>query len=383
MKKNAFLSNSQKLVLLIFLASCANLSTFQNVECEHCDIWGEDDRSEAFQITDSNIRDASRATGIVVYPSAHPRVNNDNQMVFDFQQSFEKKAEQTRYGFCDEVRFTDQEMFLEACSGQLVAPDLFATAFHCVKPVITHQEDGTLGCTGLSVAFGYELAPDSSFPTTIPRGNFYDCKNVEIIEPDPEHHSDTSDFALIRLTEPVTGRVPSKIDFRKPQPGRELSIWGYPYGMPLKHSKALVEDSYYTDKFIKANARLGWYTDEEVSSAEEDFSKHIHFKSDIFNGNSGGPLVNPDNGAVYGVVRNASQKAKRVEATAPFEEFNTNYLWAHDSAHFDLDKTRQPACRQAIRCDDEDFLCDTHASAGLYSNYRKQLEALGIMGIDY
>ena len=140
-KNIAFLSNSQKLVLPFFLASCANLSTFQNDDCEHCDIWGEDDRSEAFVITDSKIRDASRATGIMVYPSANPRLNNENQMVFDFQQSFEKKTENTQYGFCDEVRFTDQKMFLENCNGQLIAPDLFATAFHCVKPVITHQED--------------------------------------------------------------------------------------------------------------------------------------------------------------------------------------------------------------------------------------------------
>lgn len=175
----------------------------------------------------------------------------------------------------------------------LLKPDLFATALHCVEAQMTAEDDGTLGCAGVSVAFGYEMQPDTDFPSTIHRNDFYDCKNIEIIKPDAHYNDVYSDFALLRLNEAVQGRQPAKVVFNNPQPGKAVSILGFPMGMPMKHSSGLVEASWYTEKFIEENERFGWKSNEEIFTGENHFASSIHFKTDIFSGNSGGPLVNP------------------------------------------------------------------------------------------
>ena len=145
-------------------------------------------------------------------------------------------------------RFSDQ-VANAAGSGALVGDDLILTAGHMFPPVT-----GT-SCESWIYVFGYALKGDGKAVTDFPADNVYRCAEViaqrlqygranffrfyehvteyELVFND-EGLVDGPDYALIRLTRKVKGRVPLAISRTPAKTGDRVFMIGYPSCLPVK-----------------------------------------------------------------------------------------------------------------------------------------------------
>ncbi len=172
-------------------------------------------------------------------------------------------------GICPGAKFAHQ-IVLPGCSGFLVGPDLIVTAGHCVDKEHLSQ---AVWIFGYDKKYSFDTHPIFQ-PTQI-----YTVKEVIAwaLE-NPNDNKSGMDFSLVRLDRPVEGISPLKIrKFGKVEIGDPLAIIGYPNGLTAK---------------ISAEAKVLDNSDPNL------------FKSnlDIFNGNSGSPVINLDTGLVEGIL---------------------------------------------------------------------------------
>lgn len=167
-------------------------------------------------------------------------------------------------GFCSDTKFAGQP-HLANCSASLVAPNIILTAAHCVENVKS-------GCGDFKIVFDYALGEDLSI---IKDDLVYECKKVLYYKFDQTLQSD--DIALIQLDRNVTDRLPIKISKKLLDESEQLSMIGYPLGLPQK-------------------------SDDEGSVTSVDFkNKSFKHNLDTFSCNSGGPIFNK-NGEQVGVL---------------------------------------------------------------------------------
>jgi V8-like Glu-specific endopeptidase len=167
---------------------------------------------------------------------------------------------------CSSVRF-GSEVLGPKCTGFLVAPNVIATAGHCMNT----PED----CSNFYWAFDYKLksANDSSY-TKIPAESVYSCKRV--LARKFEAHEGI-DFTLIQLDRDVKGRDPLVLDFSSEGPvGTLLFALGYPSSTPLK----------FTDS----------------GSVTKSLEKVFYSNLDTFSGNSGSPVFEASTNKIIGIV---------------------------------------------------------------------------------
>lgn len=188
---------------------------------------------------------------------------------------------------CSSVKFSEQ-IVGPKCSGFLVAPNIIATAGHCM----TTPED----CSNFLWAFDFKLkaAGDSSY-TTIPASNVYSCKKV--LAQKYEYY-EGFDYTLIQLDRNVEGRSPLVLDFNSDYlVGTPQFTLGYPSGLPLKYADS------------------GLLT--------KDLEKVYYTTLDTFHGNSGSPTFDANTHKVTGLtsmgngdyVWNASNTCKEVKVS--------------------------------------------------------------------
>jgi V8-like Glu-specific endopeptidase len=186
---------------------------------------------------------------------------------------------------CPNVKFSEQ-MVGPKCSGFLVAPNIVATAGHCM----TSPED----CSNFLWAFDFKLkaSGDSSY-TSIPTSSVYSCKKV--LAQKYEYYEGI-DYTLVQLDRNVEGRSPLVIDFNSDYiVGTPQFTLGYPSGLPLK----------YTDS----------------GTLTKDLEKVYYTTLDTFHGNSGSPTFDANTNKVTGIVSmgngdyvwNASNTCKEVK----------------------------------------------------------------------
>lgn len=124
---------------------------------------------------------------------------------------------------CKDEPFYHQKMVAE-CSAFLVAPDIVATAGHCVRD--QHH------CQTLAYVFDFQKNTSGKYNYEIPKKNFYACKELIRKKQDPVTKED---FALIRLDHAVTDRKPLELrKSGKPGMGDEMVVIGHPYGILKK-----------------------------------------------------------------------------------------------------------------------------------------------------
>ncbi|MCA9774203.1 MAG: trypsin-like peptidase domain-containing protein, partial [Myxococcales bacterium] len=151
-------------------------------------------------------------------------------------------------GLCASEPFHDQP---EAafCSGFLVAPDLVATAGHCVN-VST--------CGTRAFVFGFYMTGPSTPVTDFPAEDVYFCDEIvgREVNSGPEQGGDGSDWAVVRLDRAVTDRDPLPVRTSAMGAvglGAALTVGGYPMGIPYKASgNATIQDASEA-AFVKAN----------------------------------------------------------------------------------------------------------------------------------
>jgi V8-like Glu-specific endopeptidase len=173
----------------------------------------------------------------------------------------------TRDLVCAEERFSNEPYLSWACSGFLVAPDLIATAGHCMVNTGESRNETETYCEAFSWLFDYHQEQNGKVQINdIPADKLYGCKQV--VYAVKEEKAPYRDFALVQLKRPVTDRAPLKLSAAPVSEGDPLTMIGYPLGTPAKLSR-------------NAQVLLN-------NSARQSFITNL----DAFEGNSGSAVFN-------------------------------------------------------------------------------------------
>jgi V8-like Glu-specific endopeptidase len=168
-------------------------------------------------------------------------------------------------GLCPSEKFVEQNTG-SFCSGFLIAPDLIVTAGHCVPDLKS--------CGEATYVFGYHVGSPGVLPTSIPATEAYTCAALL----HTQSPSDGADFAVVKLDRPVTNHAPLNLRISGDiAVGADLTVMGYPEGLPLKIAGDAKVRSVTSPGFFVAN-------------------------TDSYAGNSGSAVINSLTHEVEGVL---------------------------------------------------------------------------------
>ncbi|WP_168210978.1 trypsin-like serine peptidase [Persicimonas caeni] len=227
------------------------------------DIYGKDDRHDYYESADPVLKQVADATAVLVRPF---RVKDGDS------PETRRLRDDT---FAEEKNLCASEPYREQrapgfCTGFLVAPDVLATAAHCVDDLADCKN------TRFVFDFRYESADDD--PTLVDADDIYSCASLLARQHDDQIGRDIgTDWALVRLDRTVDDRAPVSLRDRGVLgEGDWVGLVGHPSGLPLK---------------IAPGGRVF------------DVSSDVYFSSDLdsYGGNSGSPVVNMITGAVEGI----------------------------------------------------------------------------------
>ena len=173
--------------------------------------------------------------------------------------------------FGDDYELCQQEPFWAQplgcfCSGVLVAPDVIATAGHCVTSAARLAQ--------MRFVFGFRMTTASKARTQFANDDVY--RGIKVIG--RQLTADGVDWALVQLDRPVTGRTP--VAFRasgKISGSASLFVIGHPCGLPQKFADGAE---------VKQNANASY------------FSATL----DTYGGNSGSPVFNTATRTLEGLL---------------------------------------------------------------------------------
>ena len=157
-------------------------------------VYGSDDRRDVYDYS-ANV-DTVWAAAVADFSVALMRPSSidaidPNDVVFNAPLL----SDPPRY-VCHDERFASQQT-AAFCSGTLIAPDLVLTAGHCVRT----QAD----CNNTRFVFNYYMTSATTLQT-VTTADIFSCDTLEVQE-----WNSSLDYAIIRLTQPATGRTPAPI----------------------------------------------------------------------------------------------------------------------------------------------------------------------------
>ena len=221
-------------------------------------IYGVDNRQDLFAVADQAILDS--ADSVVSLWQAADITDNGNGTSTLQTQNFG-----VRENLCASERFRNQPVGA-FCSGFLVAPDIIATAGHCVNA-------GNV--TNTRFVFGYRMTNAANAQTTISNSEIY--RGASVIDRRLTN-GDNADWTLVRLDRSVTNHRITTIR-RTGTIGANQAVYviGHPVGLPIKYAPgANVRDNAPVEFFV---ANL-----------------------DTYGGNSGSPVFNANTHTVEGIL---------------------------------------------------------------------------------
>lgn len=221
-------------------------------------IYGVDNRKDLYQVTSAKVKKSAASVVALVKKSDLTR-QPDGSFVLA-TSSF-----QADYQLCGSEPFVNQPLGC-FCSGFLVAPDVVATAGHCVK--------SAQDLAGIRFVFGFRMNDAQSARTAFPADDVYTGAGLI----GRQLAADSTDWALVRLDRPVTGRAPVPVRTSgKISGSARLFVIGHPCGLPQKYAPgARVRDNSPAPYFV---ANL-----------------------DTYGGNSGSPVFNASNYKAEGIL---------------------------------------------------------------------------------
>lgn len=220
-------------------------------------IYGEDNRKDVFESTDSALVELSRSTAAMISMDNLKTVKNG-----EIQISAGTLAGR---GVCAKERFSKQ-ISAANCSGFLVAPNVLVTAGHCIKTAAD--------CASYKWVFDYKVDHADQGAVNVPKTSVVSCK--KIISRSLDQIS-KDDYAVIELDRKVKDRRP--LAFRKTgkiTKGTAIAVIGHPTGLPTKIADGAKVRSLST-KFFVANL-------------------------DTYGGNSGSAVFNTKTSEVEGIL---------------------------------------------------------------------------------
>jgi hypothetical protein len=221
-------------------------------------IYGVDNRKDLYQVTSAKVKKAAASVVALVKKSDLTRQPDGSYVLAT--SSF-----QADFGLCGNEPFVNQPLGC-FCSGFLVAPDVIATAGHCVK--------SAQDLAGIRFVFGFRMADAQTARTAFPADDVY--AGASLIG--RQLAADGTDWAVVRLDRPVTGRAPVTVRTSGKVSGSAgLFVIGHPCGLPQKYAPgAKVRDNTPAPFFV---ANL-----------------------DTYGGNSGSPVFNASSYKVEGIL---------------------------------------------------------------------------------
>ena len=221
-------------------------------------IYESDDRQDLFEVNDQAVLAVSRGVVALVWKSALR--NNGNGTSTLTTESFGASKL-----LCRSEAFFEQPI-AAFCTGFLVAPDVVATAGHCVTAE---------NVTEVRFVFGFRMIDARHAHTTISNEDIY--AGFRVI--DRRQEGAGADWALVQLDRAAPS---DKVVSIRRQPGRiagdqQVYVIGHPCGLPTKYA---------------AGARVR-------------FNENAAFfvaNLDTYGGNSGSPVFNAETNEVEGVL---------------------------------------------------------------------------------
>lgn len=224
-------------------------------------IYGNDDRSDYYQITSEALKDLAPATLAIVYNENISKIKSDEYII-------KAKTLKESHDLCSDEIYADQ-MTASDCTAFLIAPDIAITAGHCMNTV----QD----CAKKKFVQNYFLSSADSMKNGYVVNEIAITQCVEILAREKNPGTGV-DYAVVRLQKVLA--VKKYFEMRKTDTiadFSELTVIGYPSGLPLK----------YTQKSrVRAN----------------DKEHFFQMDADTFGGNSGSPVINEDTGLVEGIL---------------------------------------------------------------------------------
>lgn len=221
-------------------------------------IYGTDNRKDIYQITSRAARRSADAV-VALVKSSDLTENGDRSF------SLATETFQGAYGLCGSEPFVSQPLGC-FCSGFLIAPDVIATAGHCVKSPADLKT--------MRFVFGFRMTNATTAVTTFPADDVFAGKKLI----GRALAQDGTDYALVQLDRTVVNRTPVAVRRTgKIKDKQALYVIGHPCGLPQKYaSGAKVRDNSSAPFFV---ANL-----------------------DTYGGNSGSPVFNAQNHTVEGIL---------------------------------------------------------------------------------
>lgn len=221
-------------------------------------VYGTDNRRDLYQVTSAAVRRSADAV-VALVKATDLQEHGDG--------TFELATESYRdaYDLCSSEPFASQPIGC-FCSGFLVAPDVVATAGHCVKSPADLKT--------MKFVFGFRMKKGGAATTTFAAADVYGGSRLL----GRQLADDGTDWALVRLDRRVTGRKPVRIRRTgKIKNAQAVYVIGHPCGLPQKYAPdAKVRDN-RAGPFFVANL-------------------------DTYGGNSGSPVFNAQNHKVEGIL---------------------------------------------------------------------------------
>jgi V8-like Glu-specific endopeptidase len=221
-------------------------------------IYGVDNRKDLYQVTSPLVRKA--AASVVALVKA-----TDLKRQPDGSHVLTTSSYQADYQLCGSEPFVNQPLGC-FCSGFLVAPDVVATAGHCVK--------SAADMAGIRFVFGFRMNDSVTARTTLAADDVY--AGAKLIG--RQLAADGTDWALVKLDRPVTGRAPVSLRTSgKISAAARLFVIGHPCGLPQKYAPGAKVRHNSATPFFVANL-------------------------DTYGGNSGSPVFNAASYKVEGIL---------------------------------------------------------------------------------
>lgn len=185
-------------------------------------IYGVDDRLDEYEVADPALRTAGAST-VAVVDVADLADNGDGTYSLPGETLAEFYLSATGRPLCNDERFRDQPS-AAFCSGFLVAPDVVASAGHCI------QND--FQCRNTAFVFGFVMLDRDTPVLTVPAKDVYFCE--ELIQ---QRFTFTEDWGLYRLDRAVDGYAPLPVRLAGVVPNAEpVMVVGHPMGIPRKYA---------------------------------------------------------------------------------------------------------------------------------------------------
>jgi hypothetical protein len=265
--------------------------------------YGNDDRQDIHELSGQDLADADSV--VALFP--------DSQ-VYDLGDGT-SALWTVNYGeycdLCPSERFREQPVGA-MYSGVLVAPDVIATAGHCIFA----EETSTLeDITALRFVFGFHMR-DAATPEVVLNINSDIFSGAEVIAWQLDENTG-SDWALIRLDRTVVNhRVARVRESGWISDGQAVHIIGHPMGLPKKFAgNASVRDNQYRAVF---GANLDAYPG---NSGSPVFNSTTHEVEGILFGGEGGELVKQGDCYVSRVCPDTGCSGEYSTRTTEFVEY--------------------------------------------------------------